>query len=194
MTDKEKKLMEYVISAIGSIHDAIAETDVRPLANALRKLTAMQILLEAPMATGRDYETPEQPKLDKVALDIISEPIADEVPMDHHERNVRAYMHDFNVSRETAEKELTVEPEPKIPKAKRVALNDYDTPLDLKAAGTSRDDRILYYRKCGKTLAWIAQQEGCAPQTVANVVNRRKAKEEAKLKSEASFARYGGGR
>ncbi len=169
MTDKEKKLMEYVISAIGSIHDAIAETDVRPLANALRKLTAMQILLEAPMATGRDYETPEQPKLDKAALDIINEPIADEVP-------------------------LEVEPEPKIPRSKRVALNDYDTPLEQKREGTSRDDRILYYRKCGKTLAWIAKQEGCSPQTVANVINRRKAKEEAKLKSEASFARYGGGR
>lgn len=186
MTDKELKLMEYVISAIGSIHDAIAETDVRPLANALRKLTAMQILIEAPKKKeepetvtfydqfGKPYftteiETPEKPKLDKAALDIIKEPIADEVP-------------------------LKVEPEPKIPRSKRVALNDYDTPLDLKAAGTSRDDRILYYRKCGKTLAWIAKQEGCAPQTVANVINRRKAKEEAKLKSEASFARYGGGR
>lgn len=170
MTDKELKLMDYVISAIGSIHDSIAEADVRPLANALRKLTAMQILIEAPeMKKPVEYETPEKPKLDKVALDIINEPIADEVP-------------------------LKVEPEPKIPRAKRVALNDYDTPLDIKEAGTSRDDKIMYYRKSGKTLAWIAKQVGCAPQTVANVVNRRKAKEEAKQKSEASFARYGGGK
>ena len=189
MTDKELKLMDYVISAIGSIHDSIAEADVRPLANALRKLTAMQILIEAPeMKKPLEYETPEQPKLDKVALDIINEPIADEVPLDHHERNVRAYMHDFNVSRETAEKELTVEPEPKIPRAKRVAVNDFDTPLDVKDAGTSRDEKIFYYRTQGKTLAWIAKMVGCAPQTVANVINRKKEKEAAKAKSEASYA------
>lgn len=164
MTDKELKLMDYVISAIGSIHDSIAEADVRPLANALRKLTAMQILIEAPeIKKALEYETPEKPKLDKVALDIINEPIADEVP-------------------------LKTEPEPKIPRSKRVALNDYDTPLDIKEAGTSRDDRILYYRKSGKTLAWIAKQVGCAPQTVANVINRKKEKEAAKAKSEASYA------
>lgn len=80
MTDKELKLMDYVISAIGSIHDSIAEADVRPLANALRKLTAMQILIEAPVLNKPlEYETPEKPKLDKVALDIIKEPIADDV-------------------------------------------------------------------------------------------------------------------
>lgn len=164
MTDKELKLMDYVISAIGSIHDSIAEADVRPLANALRKLTAMQILIEAPeMKKPVEYETPEKPKLDKVALDIIKEPIAEEVP-------------------------LKVEPEPKIPRAKRVALNDYDTPLDVKDAGTSRDEKIFYYRAQGKTLAWIAKMVGCAPQTVANVINRKKEKEAAKAKSEASYA------
>lgn len=153
MTDKELKLMDYVISAIGSIHDAIAEADVRPLANALRKLTAMQILIEAPDKT----------KLDKVALDIIKEPIAEETPM-------------------------KFEPEPKIPRAKRVAVNDFDTPLDVKDAGTSRDEKIFYYRAQGKTLVWIAKMVGCAPQTVANVINRRKEKEAAKAKSEASYA------
>lgn len=164
MTDKELKLMDYVISAIGSIHDSIAEADVRPLANALRKLTAMQILIEAPeMKKPVEYETPEKPKLDKVALDIIKEPIADEVP-------------------------LKVEPEPKIPRSKRVALNDFDTPLDVKDAGTSRDEKIYYYLAQKKTLAWIAKQVGCSPQTVANVRDRKKAKEAAKAKSEASYA------
>lgn len=193
MTEKEEQMLQWVDEIREETYQAIKHQSA-----ALRKIAALAVLIVAKPVENEmarpEYETPEQPKLDKVALDIINEPIADEVPMDHHERNVRAYMHDFNVSRETTEKELTVEPEPKIPKGKRVALNDYDTPLDLKAAGTSRDDRILYYRKCGKTLAWIANQVGCAPQTVANVINRRKAKEEAKLKSEASFARYGGGR
>lgn len=164
MTDKELKLMDYVISAIGSIHDSIAEADVRPLANALRKLTAMQILIEAPeLKKPLEYETPEKPKLDKVALDIIKEPIAEETPM-------------------------KFEPEPKIPRSKRVAVNDFDTPLDVKDAGTSRDEKIYYYRAQGKTLAWIAKQVGCAPQTVANVISRKKAKEAAKAKSEASCA------
>ena len=164
MTDKELKLMDYVISAIGSIHDSIAEADVRPLANALRKLTAMQILIEAPvMKKPVEYETPEKPKLDKLALDIIREPIAEETPM-------------------------KLEPEPKIPRSKRVAVNDFDTPLDVKDAGTSRDEKIFYYRAQGKTLSWIAKMVGCAPQTVANVINRKKEKEAAKAKSEASFA------
>ena len=183
MTDKELKLMDYVISAIGSIHDSIAEADVRPLANALRKLTAMQILIEAPeIKKVLEYETPEQPKLDKVALDIINEPIADEVPM--HGDVMKA----FNEAVMQKVNEKLTEPEPKIPRSKRVALNDYDTPLDVKDAGTSRDEKIFYYRAQGKTLAWIAKMVGCAPQTVANVINRKKEKEAAKAKSEASYA------
>lgn len=196
MTDKEQQLMDYVISAQSSIHDAIAQADVRPLANALRKLQAMQILIEAPVVTKQwpevtpIYETPEQPKIDKAALDIIKAPIADEVPLDHHERNVRAYMHDFNVSRETAEKELTVEPKRK----KKVRLDDFDTPLEIKDAGTDRDDKILYFLAQKKTLAWIAKQVGCSPQTVANVRDRKKAKEQQRLKSEAAYSDPEGGR
>ena len=196
MTDKEQQLMDYVISAQSSIHDAIAQADVRPLANALRKLQAMQILIEAPVVTKQwpevtpIYETPEQPKIDKAALDIIKAPIADEVPLDHHERNVRAYMHDFNVSRETAEKELTVEPKRK----KKVRLDDFDTPLSEKEEAMDRDEKIYYMRAQGFTLSTIAKKVGCSPQTVLNVINRRKQKEQQRLKSEAAYSDPEGGR
>lgn len=176
MTDKELKLMDYVISAIGSIHDSIAEADVRPLANALRKLTAMQILIETPVLNKPleplEYETPEKPKLDKVALDIIKEPIADDVLYEDEKTKVEKVG------------PLIVETK----KPKKVRLDDFDTPLDVKDAGTSRDEKIFYYRAQGKTLAWIAKMVGCAPQTVANVINRKKEKEAAKAKSEASYA------
>lgn len=162
MTDKEQKLMDYTLEALASIHDAISQADARPLAEALRKLTAMQILIEAPeVRKPAEYETPEKTKFDAVALDIIKEPIADEVPLQVEEEK---------------------------PKPKRVRLNDYDTPLDVKEAGTSRDEKILYYRAQGKTLAWIAKQVGCATQTVANVIARKKQKEAQTLKSEAAYA------
>lgn len=169
MTEKEQKLLDWTLEALASIHDSIAEADVRPLANALRKLTAMQILIEAPVVKPLEYETPEKPKIDTAALDIIREPIADEVPMQ-------------------------VEEEKPIPKKKRVRVDDFDTPLPEKEEGTSRDDKILYYHKSGKTLAWIAEKVGCSPQTVANVVNRHKQKEVARLNSEASYTTPKGGK
>ena len=182
MTDKEQQLMDYVISAQSSIHDAIAQADVRPLANALRKLQAMQILIEAPVVKKEwpevtpIYETPEKPKIDKAALDIIKTPIADEVPLRLNEAPVRSG-----------------EEEPK-PKRKKVRLDDFDTPLDVKHEGTSRVHRIKYWRECKKTLAWIAEQEHCSPQTVLNILNREKAKEEQRLKSEAAYSDPEGGR
>lgn len=168
MTEKEEQILQWVDEIREETYQAIKHQSA-----ALRKIAALAVLIVAKPVENEmarpEYETPEQPKLDKVALDIIREPIADETPM-------------------------KFEPEPKIPRSKRVRLNNYDTPLDVKDAGTSRDEKIFYYRAQGKTLAWIAKMVGCAPQTAANVINRRKAKEEAKLKSEASFARYGGGR
>lgn len=172
MTDKEQQLMDYVISAQSSIHDAIAQADVRPLANALRKLQAMQILIEAPVVKKQwpevtpIYETPEQPKIDKTALDIIKEPIADEVPLE--------------------------EPKPK--RKKKVRLDDFDIPLSEKEEAMDRDEKIYYLRAQGFTLSTIAKKVGCSPQTVLNVVNRRKAKEQQRLKSEAAYSDPEGGR
>lgn len=173
MTDKEQKLMDYTLAALASIHDAISQADVRPLADALRKLTAMQVLIEAPeVKKPAEYETPEKTKFDAVALNIIKEPIADDVLYEDEKEKVEKVG------------PLIVE----MKKPKKVRLNDYDTPLDVKEAGTSRDEKILYYRAQGKTLAWIAKQVGCATQTVANVIARKKQKEAQTLKSEAAYA------
>lgn len=178
MTEKEQKLMDCTLAALASIHDAIGQGDVRPLADALRKLTAMQILIEAPEVkkefpeVKQIYETPEKPKIDTAALDIIREPIADEVPM------------------ETPKEEPAEEPKPK--RTKRVRLDDFDTPLSEKDEAMDRDQKILYYRAQGKTLAWIGEKVGCAPQTVANVVNRHKQKEMQRLKSEAAYVHVQG--
>lgn len=162
MTEKEEQMLQWVDEIREETYQAIKHQSA-----ALRKIAALAVLIVAKPVENEmarpEYETPEKPKLDKVALDIIREPIAEETPMEF-------------------------EPEPKIPRSKRVRLNDYDTPLDVKDAGTSRDEKIYYYRAQGKTLAWIAKQVGCAPQTVANVINRKKAKEAAKAKSEASYA------
>lgn len=162
MTEKEEQMLQWVDEIREETYQAIKHQSA-----ALRKIAALAVLIVAKPVENEmarpEYETPEKPKLDKAALDIIREPIADEVP-------------------------LKVEPESKIPRSKRVALNDYDTPLDIKEAGTSRDEKIFYYRAQGKTLAWIAKTVGCAPQTVANVINRKKEKEAAKAKSEASYA------
>ena len=184
MTEKEQQMLQWIDEIREEVYEAI-----KHLSTALRKLAALAVLTLAKPRT-EEYETPEQPKIDKAALDIIKAPIADEVPLDHHERNVRAYMHDFNVSRETAEKELTVEPKRK----KKVRLDDFDTPLEIKDAGTDRDDKILYFLAQKKTLAWIAKQVGCSPQTVANVRDRKKAKEQQRLKSEAAYSDPEGGR
>ena len=184
MTDKEQQLMDYVISAQSSIHDAIAQADVRPLANALRKLQAMQILIEAPVVKKQwpevtpIYETPEQPKIDKAALDIIAEPIADEVPMRLNEAPVRS----------DEEK-----PVPK-KKVKKVRLDDFDVPLSEKEEAMDRDEKIYYMRAQGFTLSTIAKKVGCSPQTVLNVINRRKQKEQQRLKSEAAYSDPEGGR
>lgn len=183
MTDKEQQLMDYVISAQSSIHDAIAQADVRPLANALRKLQAMQILIEAPVVKKQwpevtpIYETPEQPKIDKAALDIINEPIADEVPLRLNEAPVRSG-----------------EEEPKPKRKKKVRLDDYDTPLSEKEEAMDRDEKIHYWRAQGYTLAAIAKKVECSPQTVLNVINRRKQKEQQRLKSEAAYSDPEGGR
>ena len=197
MTEKDTQLLDWVISAQESIFRAIETGKVYPLADALRKLASVAASLTAQpgMKLGDimkplEYETPEQPKIDKAALDIIKAPIADEVPLDHHERNVRAYMHDFNVSRETAEKELTVEPKRK----KKVRLDDFDTPLSEKEEAMDRDEKIHYWRAQGYTLAAIAKKVGCSPQTVLNVINRRKQKEQQRLKSEAAYSDPEGGR
>lgn len=183
MTDKEQQLMDYAISAQSSIHDAIAQADVRPLANALRKLQAMQILIEAPIVKKEwpevtpIYETPEQPKIDQAALDIIKAPIADEVPMRLNEAPVRSD-----------------EEEPKPKRKKRVRLDDFDTPLSEKEEAMDRDEKIYYLRAQGFTLTTIAKKVGCSPQTVLNVVNRRKQKEQQRLKSEAAYSDPEGGR
>ena len=176
MTEKEIQLLDWVISAQESIYRAIEIGNPTPLPNALRKLASVAASLTAQpgMKLGDimkplEYETPEKPKIDTAALDIIREPIADEVPMQ-------------------------VEEEKPIPKKKRVRVDDFDTPLPEKEEGTSRDDKILYYRKSGKTLAWIAEKVGCSPQTVANVVNRHKQKEVARLNSEASYTAPKGGK
>lgn len=162
MTEKEEQMLQWVDEIREETYQAIKHQSA-----ALRKIAALAVLIVAKPVENEmarpEYETPEKPKLDKVALDIINEPIAEETPM-------------------------KFEPEPKIPRSKRVRLNDYDTPLDVKDAGTSRDEKIFYYRAQGKTLSWIAKMVGCAPQTVANVINRKKEKEAAKAKSEASYA------
>ena len=163
MTDKEQQMLQWVDEIRVEVYEAI-----KHLSTALRKLAALAVLTLAKPRT-EEYETPERPKIDTAALDIIREPIADEVPMQ-------------------------VEEEKPIPKKKRVRVDDFDTPLPEKEEGTSRDDKILYYHKSGKTLAWIAEKVGCSPQTVANVVNRHKQKEVARLNSEASYTTPKGGK
>lgn len=194
MTDKEQQLMDYVISAQSSIHDAIAQADVRPLANALRKLQAMQILIEAPVVKKQwpevtpIYETPEQPKIDKAALDIIKEPIADEVPLE---------MPRDLISPETVEnmiRDVNKHFEPKPKRKKKVRLDDFDVPLSEKEEAMDRDEKIYYMRAQGFTLSTIAKKVGCSPQTVLNVINRRKQKEQQRLKSEAAYSDPEGGR
>lgn len=183
MTDKETQLLYWVVSAQESIYRAIETGKVAPLPDALRKLASVAASLTAQpgMKFGDimkplEYETPEQPKIDQAALDIIKEPIADEVPMRLNEAPVRSD-----------------EEEPK-PKRKKVRLDDFDTPLDVKEEAMDRDEKIHYWRAQGYTLVAIAKKVGCSPQTVLNVINRRKQKEQQRLKSEAAYSDPEGGR
>lgn len=184
MTDKEIQLLDWVISAQESIYRAIEIGNPTPLPDALRKLASVAASLTAQpgMKLGDimkplEYETPEKPKLDKVALDIIKEPIADEVPMRLNEAPVRSD-----------------EEEPKPKRKKRVRLDDFDTPLSEKEESMDRDEKIYYWRAQGYTLVAIAKKVGCSPQTVLNVINRRKQKEQQRLKSEAAYSDPEGGR
>lgn len=184
MTDKEIQLLDWVISARESIYRAIETGKVTPLPDALRKLASVAASLTAQpgMKFGDimkplEYETPEQPKIDKAALDIIKEPIADEVPLRLNEAPVRSG-----------------EEEPKPKRKKRVRLDDFDTPLDVKEEAMDRDEKIHYWRAQGYTLVAIAKKVGCSPQTVLNVINRRKQKEQQRLKSEAAYSDPEGGR
>lgn len=183
MTDKETQLLYWVVSAQESIYRAIETGKVAPLPDALRKLASVAASLTAQpgMKFGDimkplEYETPEQPKIDQAALDIIKEPIADEVPMRLNEAPVRSD-----------------EEEPK-PKRKKVRLDDFDTPLDVKEEAMDRDEKIHYWRAQGYTLVAIAKKVGCSPQAVLNVINRRKQKEQQRLKSEAAYSDPEGGR
>lgn len=164
MTDKEQQMLQWVDEIRVEVYEAI-----KHLSTALRKLAALAVLIIAKMV---DEDAPEPAKIDKEALDIIAEPIADEVPLQAEE------------SKE--------EPKPK--RKKKIRLDDYDTPLEIKHEGTDRVDRMKYWRKCGKTLAWIAKQEHCSPQTVLNILNREKAKEAQKIKSEAAYSDPEGGK
>ena len=150
MTDKEEQMLQWVDEIREETYEAI-----KHLSTALRKLAALAVLTLAKPRT-EEYEIPEKPKIDKAALDIINEPIADEVPLQAEEPKE--------------------EPKPK--QKKKVRLDDFDTPLEIKHESTDRVERIKYWRKCKKTLAWIAKQEHCSPQTVLNILNREKAKEE----------------
>ena len=187
MTDKEIQLLDWVISAQESIYRAIETGKVTPLPDALRKLASVAASLTAQpgMKLGDimkplEYETPEQPKIDKAALDIIKTPIADEVQMRLNEAPVRS-----------SEEEPKEEPKPK---RKKVRLDDFDTPLDVKEEAMDRDQKIHYWRAQGYTLVAIAKKVGCSPQTVLNVINRRKQKEQQRLKSEAAYSDPEGGR
>ena len=178
MTDKEIQLLDWVVSAQESIYRAIETGKVAPLPDALRKLASVAASLTAQpgMKFGDimkplEYETPEQLKIDKAALDIIKEPIADEVPLQVEEPKE----------------------EPK-PKRKKVRLDDFDTPLSEKEEAMDRDEKIHYWRAQGYTLSAIAKKVGCSPQTVLNVINRRKQKEQQRLKSEAAYSDPEGGR
>lgn len=85
MTPKEEKLMDYTLSAIESIHQAIQQADVRPLANALRKLTAMQILIEAREAHRDERGTldlPVRPIIEKATPEDPPLDIADQIPLE----------------------------------------------------------------------------------------------------------------
>lgn len=181
MTEKETQLLKWVIDAQESIYKAIETGRAEPLPDALRKLASVAASLTAQpgMTLGKvwnGYETPEKPKLDKVALDIIKAPIADEVPMRLNEAPVRSD-----------------EEEPK-PKRKKVRLDDFDVPLSEKEEAMDRDEKIYYMRAQGFTLSTIAKKVGCSPQTVLNVINRRKQKEQQRLKSEAAYSDPEGGR
>lgn len=171
MTEKEEQMLQWVDEIREETYQAIKHQSA-----ALRKIAALAVLIVAKPVENEmarpEYETPEKPKLDKVALDIIKEPIADDVLYEDEKTKVEKVG------------PLIVETK----KPKKVRLDDFDTPLDVKDAGTSRDEKIFYYRAQGKTLSWIAKMVGCAPQTVANVINRKKEKEAAKAKSEASYA------
>ena len=178
MTDKEIQLLDWVVSAQESIYRAIETGKVAPLPDALRKLASVAASLTAQpgMKFGDimkplEYETPEKPKIDKMALDIIAEPIADEVPLQVEEPK-----------------------EESKPKRKKVRLDDFDTPLSEKEEAMDRDEKIHYWRAQGYTLSAIAKKVGCSPQTVLNVINRRKQKEQQRLKSEAAYSDPEGGR
>ncbi|MBR2591559.1 MAG: helix-turn-helix domain-containing protein [Oscillospiraceae bacterium] len=131
-----------------------------------------------------EYETPEQPKIDKAALDIIKAPIADEVPLETPKATI---------SQETIENMIR-DSEPKPKRKKKVRLDDFDVPLSEKEEAMDRDEKIYYMRAQGFTLSTIAKKVGCSPQTVLNVINRRKQKEQQRLKSEAAYSDPEGGR
>ena len=171
MTDKEQQMLQWVDEIREETYEAI-----KHLSTALRKLAALAVLTLAKPRT-EEYETPEKPKIDKAALDIITEPIADEVPMRLNEAPVRSD-----------------EEEPKPKRKTKVRLDDFDTPLDVKEEAMDRDEKIHYWRAQGYTLSAIAKKVGCSPQTVLNVINRRKQKEQQRLKSEAAYSDPEGGR
>jgi len=173
MTEKEIKVRDFIEQAENAIHEALEKADARPLGRALKRLLSAKVMLEALEVKIQIEQETEKPQLDQKALDIIAEPIADEVPLQAEEPKE----------------------EPKLKKkVKKVRLDDYDTPLEIKHESTDRVERIKYWRKCKKTLAWIAKQEHCSPQTVLNILNREKAKEAQRLKSEAAYADPEGGR
>lgn len=202
MTEKEIQLLDWVISARESIYRAIETGKVTPLPDALRKLASVAASLTAQpgmkfgdITKPLEYETPEKPKIDKAALDIINEPIADEVPLETPEQPKKFNLAERNrVAREILgiTDEVPLE-EPK-PKRKKVRLDDFDTPLDVKEEAMDRDEKIHYWRAQGYTLVAIAKKVGCSPQTVLNVINRRKQKEQQRLKSEAAYSDPEGGR
>lgn len=173
MTEKEQQMLQWVDEIREEVYEAIKHESA-----ALRKIAALAVLIIAKMV---DEDTPEPAKIDKEALDIIAEPIADEVPLETPEERT---------------KERTKEPkeEPKPKRNRNVRLDDFDTPLDVKEEAMDRDEKIHYWRAQGYTLAAIAKKVGCSPQTVLNVINRRKQKEQQRLKSEAAYSDPEGGR
>lgn len=83
MTEKEIKVREFVEAAENALHQAIETSQTRQIGTALKHLLAAKVLLEAvEIRPVNEYETPEQPKIDAAALEIIQEPIADEVPLE----------------------------------------------------------------------------------------------------------------
>lgn len=175
MTEKEIKVRDFIEQAENAIHEALEKADARPLGRALKRLLSAKVMLEALEVKIQIEQETEKPQLDQKALDIIAEPIADEVPLRSDEVPVRSN-----------------EEKPK--RKKKVRLDDFDTPLDVKEEAMDRDEKIKYWRAQGYTLVAIAKKVGCSPQTVLNVLNREKAKKAQQLKSEAAYADPEGGR